>query len=123
MGRNTILSIGVTFLVAADMVLALANGPWLVMLGVSLWGLHLGLSQGLLAAMVTDASPAELRGTAYGIFNLVSGIAMLPASVAAGLLWDRYGAGATFLVGSVFAGTALVGLVVRGGVWGRRCSM
>lgn len=122
MNRKNILSLGVACLVAADIVLAIANGPWLLTLGVSLWGLHLGLSQGLLAAMVTDATPADLRGTAYGIFNLVSGIAMLPASIAAGLLWDGYGAGATFLVGSVFAGIALVGLVVRGGVWGRKSS-
>ena len=104
------------------MVLAAASGPWLLMLGVSLWGLHLGLSQGLLAAMIADSTPAERRGTAFGVFNFVCGIAMLPASVVAGLLWDRYGSGATFLAGATFAGIALVGLAFRGGLRGRKDS-
>ena len=68
--------------------------------GVALWGVHMGLTQGLLAAMVADTAPADLRGTAFGMFNLASGIAMLGASAWAGLLWDRLGAGATFLSGA-----------------------
>ena len=117
--RMSILLVGVAFLVAAGLVLAVANGPWLLMLGVSLWGIHLGLSQGLFAAMIVDTTPAELRGTAFGVFNFVSGIAMLVASVVAGVLWDRYGSGATFLAGAAFAGIALVSLAFRNGLSGR----
>ncbi len=117
--RSSILLVGVAFLVAAGLVLAVADGPWLLMLGVSLWGIHLGLSQGLFAAMIVDATPAELRGTAFGVFNFVSGIAMLLASVVAGVLWDRYGAGATFLAGAAFGGVALVSLTFRNGLSGR----
>ena len=64
---------------------------WTGLTGVALWGVHMGITQGLLATMVADTAPADLRGTAYGIFNLVSGIAMLAASAVAGLLWDRSG--------------------------------
>ena len=117
--RINILLVGVAFLVAASLVLVVANGPWMLMLGVSLWGIHLGLTQGLFAAMIVDATPAELRGTAFGMFNFVSGIAMLVASVVAGVLWDRYGAGATFLAGAIFAGIALVGLAFRRVPWSR----
>ena len=108
--RLSILLVGVAFLVAAGLVLAVADGPWLLMLGVSMWGIHLGLSQGLFAAMIVDTTPAELRGTAFGVFYFVSGIAMLMASVIAGVLWDRYGAVATFLAGAAFAVIALVSL-------------
>ncbi len=121
--RMTILMVGVAFLVAAGLVLALANGPWLLMLGVSLWGIHLGLTQGLFAAMIADTTPAERRGTAFGVFNFVCGIAMLLASVIAGMLWDRYGAGATFLTGAGFAGIALVGLAFCNGRSGRKRAM
>lgn len=79
-------------LVAAGLDLAAASGPWLLMLGVCLWGRHLGLSRGLLAAMIADSAPAERSGTAFGVFNFVRGIAMLLASVVAGVLRDRYGA-------------------------------
>jgi MFS family permease len=78
-----------------------------VWLGVSLWGLHMGMTQGLLATMVADTAPAALRGTAFGFFNLVSGVAMLFASVAAGLLWDLLGPSVTFLAGAAFSVLAL----------------
>ena len=78
-------------LIAADLVLAWAQGRMVLGLGVSLWGVHMGLTQGLLAAMVAGTAPAELRGTAYGVFNLMSGLAALAASVLAGVLWDRFG--------------------------------
>jgi len=77
------------------------------MVGVSVWGLHMGMTQGLLAVMVADTAPADLRGTAYGFFNLVSGVALLIASLVAGLLWDRLGAPATFLAGAAFSAVAL----------------
>ncbi len=113
MNHGTLLSLGLIVLIAADLVLA-ANGHWLtVAAGVSLWGLHMGITQGLLATMVADAAPADLRGTAYGFFNLVSGIAMLIASLTAGLLWDRFGASLTFYAGAIFAALALIGLAFR----------
>jgi len=79
--------------------------------GVMLWGLHMGFTQGLLVTLVADTAPAELRGTAYGVFNLLGGLAMLAASVIAGLLWDAAGPSATFLAGAAFAAMALAGLV------------
>ena len=80
-------------------------------LGVVLWGLHMGLTQGVLATLVADAAPAELRGTAFGIFNLVAGIALLIASVLAGALWDLAGPQATFFAGAAFAAVSLAGLL------------
>ncbi|MDH4064903.1 MAG: MFS transporter, partial [Acidobacteriota bacterium] len=100
LSRRALLAAGVLVLGAADVVLASSSAWPVVLLGVSLWGVHLGLTQGLLAAMVAHAAPADLRGTAYGVFNLVSGVALLAASVAAGLLWDRVGPAATFVVGA-----------------------
>ena len=78
-----------------------------------LWGLHMGFSQGLLTAMVTDASPADRRGTAFGLFSLLTGIAVLVASILAGELWDRIGAPATFYAGAGFAAIAMLGLLAQ----------
>lgn len=100
MSHRALLAIGLVVLVAADLVLAGARDWPVLLVGVALWGVHMGLTQGLLAAMVADTAPADLRGTAFGMFNLASGIAMLVASAVAGLLWDRLGAGATFLTGA-----------------------
>jgi MFS family permease len=83
-----------------------------LLLGVALWGVHMGITQGLLATMVADTAPADLRGRAYGFFNLMSGIAMLVASVLAGLLWDRFGASSTFHAGAAFCAIALIGLAI-----------
>ncbi|MDF0535750.1 MFS transporter [Shewanella sp. A32] len=113
MKHSTLLALGLIVLVAADLVLA-TNDHWLtVAIGVSLWGLHMGMTQGLLATMVANAAPADLRGTAYGFFNLVSGIAMLIASGTAGLLWDLQGASFTFYAGAIFASLALVGVFLK----------
>jgi MFS family permease len=102
MSHRRLLALSLAVLLCADLTLA-AGGHWSVILaGISLWGIHLGMSQGLLAAMIADAAPADLRGTAYGVFNLVSGIAMLLASVAAGGLWDSCGAASTFHAGAGF---------------------
>jgi len=110
MSHTKLLALGLVVLAAADMVLA-SNNHWItVLLGVALWGVHMGITQGLLARMVADVTPANLRGTAYGFFNLTSGLAMLVASVLAGLIWDRLGASFTFYAGMVFclvAGLAL----------------
>lgn len=109
--RVTLLAIGLALLIAADLVLALAPGLVGVGLGVVLWGLHMGMTQGLLATLVAEAAPAELRATAYGFFNLLGGVAMLAASVIAGALWDIIGPATTFIAGAVFAGLALIGLL------------
>jgi len=95
-------------LLLADGVLAYSDHWTWVGAGVALWGLHMAMTQGLLAAMVANAAPAELRGTAFGLFNLVSGVAMLVASGLAGLLWDQLGASFTFLAGGAFCMLALL---------------
>jgi MFS family permease len=113
MSHSTLLAIGLAVLIAADVVLA-SSEQWMSMLiGVALWGMHMGITQGLLATMVADTAPEDLRGTAYGLFNLVSGIAMLVASGLAGWLWDQFGAASTFLAGAVFAAITLLGLLAR----------
>jgi MFS family permease len=109
-GRYRLLTAGFALLIVADLVLALGNSVPTVMIGVALWGLHMGLTQGLLSAMVADAAPAELRGTAFGVFNLVSGVALLAASVIAGALWDAIGPTGTFVAGASFTALALVAL-------------
>jgi MFS family permease len=108
--RLTVAAIGFYLLIAADLVLALAGGLLAAALGVALWGLHLGLTQGVLAALVADAAPADQRGAAFGIFNFVSGIAALAASLAAGALWDALGSAATFLAGALVCALGLVAL-------------
>jgi len=110
---RVILTIGLALLVMADVVLARAASPLAVMLGTALWGVHMGLTQGLLSKLVADAAPSHLLGTAFGVFNLVSGVALLAASVIAGVLWERFGAPVTFLAGAGFAGLAAVMLSVQ----------
>jgi MFS family permease len=110
--RRALLAAGLGVLVASDLVLAAAASPPLAFVGAGLWGLHMGLTQGLFAKLVADSAPAELRGTAFGIFNVAAGIALLLASVIAGALWGRYGATATFLAGAVFALIAMAGLLL-----------
>ena len=114
MDHHRLLALGLVVLVAADLVLA-ANAHWTTLLiGVALWGIHMGMTQGLLATMVADTAPDDLRGTAFGVFNLVSGLALLLASAIAGLLWDRLGASFTFYAGAVFSTLALsLGLGLR----------
>jgi MFS family permease len=118
MRHDRLLALGLVVLIAADLVLASGSGWPTLLLGVALWGLHMGMTQGLLAAMVADTAPADLRGTAYGFFNLVSGLAMLVASVMAGLLWDRFGAASTFLAGAAVSAVALAGIAM--GRWPAR---
>ena len=113
MSHTRLLGAGLMVLGTADLILA-ANDHWTtVVLGVALWGVHLGITQGLLARMVADATPANLRGTAYGFFNLMSGLAMLVASVLAGWLWDRLGASFTFYTGMVFCVAAALALLCK----------
>lgn len=114
MSHDRLLALGLVLLIGADALLAWSNHWTWVWAGITLWGLHMGITQGLLARMVADTAPADLRGTAYGFFNLVSGVAMLCASVLAGLLWDSFGAAQTFIAGAVFSTLALVAIVFRG---------
>jgi MFS family permease len=111
--RKIMLAAGVALLIAADVVLALAQNAWAVGAGALLWGLHMGATQGLLAAIVADAAPEDLRGTAFGVFNLMSGVALLAASVIAGTLWTYFSPAMTFYAGAVFAAVALAGLMRR----------
>ena len=111
LSRRALLLAGLAMLVVADGVLAVAASPLLVFIGAACWGLHMGLSQGLLAKLVADTSPVALRGTAFGIFNLVSGGALLLASTIAGALWTAFGPRSTFLAGATFAMVAACGLI------------
>lgn len=111
MDRTTILIVGLALLVLADLVLAYTADVIGVGIGVVLWGLHMGFTQGLLATLVAEAAPPELRGTAFGVFNLITGVALLLASVIAGELWDAAGPRATFLAGAGFATVTVAGLL------------
>jgi MFS family permease len=113
MSHDRLLAFGLAVLIAADGLLA-AGGHWALLPGIALWGLHMGMTQGLLAAMVAEAAPADLRGTAFGFFNLASGLAMLLASALAGWLWERLGAAFTFYAGAAFCALALLALARRG---------
>ena len=117
--HTTLLAWGLVMLIAADALLAFSERGAVAWLGIALWGLHMAMTQGLLATMVADTAPADLRGTAFGMFNLVSGVALLVASGLAGLLWDRLGASATFGAGILFATLALAGVLVQSARHGR----
>ena len=108
---RTLLLVGLALLVGADALLAVAGGPSAVFAGAALWGLHMAFTQGLLSKLVADTVPARLRGTGFGIFNLVSGAALLLASVIAGVLWSTIGPAATFVTGAGFAAVAAFGLL------------
>jgi MFS family permease len=110
MSHKTLLVLGLIILITADLVLATSDHWGFVLVGVALWGIHMGITQGLLATMVAETTPADLRGTAYGFFNLVSGLAMLLASVLAGLIWDQLGASFIFYAGAIFCIVTLMGL-------------
>ncbi|MDB5895589.1 MAG: major facilitator superfamily 1 [Rhodoferax sp.] len=113
MSHQKLLGLSLVILMGADAVLALATHWSALLAGVALWGVHMGMSQGLLAAMVADRAPAELRGTAYGFFNLVSGLAMLMSSALAGLLWEVWGPSMTFWAGACFCLAALLAMGSR----------
>ena len=109
-GRSGVLKIGLGLLIAADLLLAASGGWAATAAGIALWGLHMGFTQGVFATMVADAAPAELRATAFGIFNLASGLALLAASLLAGALWDAVGPEATFAAGAALTALALAAL-------------
>ena len=108
--RKSMLAAGFGTLIAADLVLAAASNLWIVMTGVALWGLHMGMTQGLLSALVADEAPQHLRATAFGLFNFASGIALLLASLIAGFLWEQVGPSAIFIAGAAFTALGLSAL-------------
>ncbi len=112
MSRRALLGWGVALLIAADVVLAFADALPVVMAGVVLWGFHMAITSGLLSALVADHAPPDLRGTAFGVFHLASGVFLLLASGLAGVLWSTFGPGATFAAGAVFTAIAGAGLIV-----------
>lgn len=103
MPRQHLLVVGCVVMIVADLLLAFSDAPALIFLGIAAWGLHMGLTEGLLAALTADHAPAELRATAFGVISLVRGLMLLIASMLAGFLWSRFGAAATFGVGAAFA--------------------
>lgn len=110
--HSRLLMLGLLCLIVADLILAAGSGWIGLLLGVAFWGLHMGMTQGLLASMVAATAPNDLRGTAYGFFNLVSGLALLVASLLAGWLWDAYGAAFTFYAGAGFCALTLLALLM-----------
>ena len=112
--KRWLLVAGLALLIVSDLVLAYAAGLVAAALGIVLWGAHMAMTQGLFATLVAQHAPAALRGTAFGVFNLLSGIAMLGASVLAGALWDSYGPGATFIASAVLTAGAVLGLLLLG---------
>jgi len=111
LGRTGLIAVGLVILIASDLTLAISKTGFHVAAGAALWGLHMGLTQGLLSAMVADTARQDLRGTAFGMFSMASGIAMLAASLIAGFLWDLFGAPAPFFTGAIFAAWALIGFL------------
>ena len=109
--KRTLLILGLLMLIGADLSLAAATGPALVLAGALLWGLHMAMTQGLFSKLVADACPPDLRGTGFGVFNLFAGLSLLAASSAAGCLWDRVGPSAAFLGGAACAAVAALGLL------------
>lgn len=110
MSHRTMLQGGLLVLIVADLVLALST-HWIgILAGVALWGLHMGMTQGLLAAMIAGSTPTDLRGTAFGMFSLVSGVALLLASLGAGILWETLGAASTFYAGAIICLVTLCGM-------------
>ena len=111
--RHQLLIVGATVLIVANIILAAAHSPATALIGVALWGLHMGLTEGIFVAMIADTAPAALRGTAFGVFNLMRGLLLLIASVIAGVLWDRAGPSATFVTAAVLAAFSMLLLMIQ----------
>ena len=115
LGKNGLLAIGIFLLIMADLMQAFGGNLYWVFAGVVVWGLHMGMTQGLLSALVAGTAPGDLRGTAFGMYNLLTGLVALVASALAGALWTVYGPAETFITGALFAGVSLVGLLFMRG--------
>jgi MFS family permease len=110
--RKALLVWGLLVLISSDLLIASTSSLPVFFTAIFLWGVHMGLTQGLLSTLVADAAPAQLRGTAFGVFHLTSGVALLAASLIAGALWDNFGASWTFYAGAAFTAIALAGLLL-----------
>jgi len=119
LGKLQLLAIGIFIIIIADLLLALGNNLYFIFAGAALWGLHMGMTQGLLSALIADTSPESLRGTAFGIFHLLTGVALLISSMTAGWLWSAYSPSMTFFVGAIFAITSLLLLALMRGKYFR----
>ena len=117
MEKPQLLVFGCALLAIANLTLAFASTPVLLVVGSLLWGLHMGFTEGIFAAMVANSAPKDLRGSAFGIFNLLRGLVLLAASVAAGILWDQVGPQATFGFGSVLAVATVAALWMARPYW------
>jgi MFS family permease len=111
-GRRGLMAFGLLVLIGSDLLLAFAENIWWVFAGAALWGLHLGLTQGILSALIADATAPHLRGTAFGVFGLISGVSILLASLLAGCLWQQFGADSAFFSGALIATVSLVGFLL-----------
>lgn len=103
-------------LIAGDLLMVYGDNLGVLALGVILWGLHMGFAQGVLSALIADTAPQHLRGTGFGLFNLITGLKMLAASVIAGAFWQGFGSSITFYAGTGFAALSLLGLGLLRGV-------
>ena len=106
--HRRLLQMGPVVLIMADLVLALSHSWVGIIVGVALWGVHMGMTQGLLNTMIAHTAPADLRGTAFGLFSLLSGLGLLIASLGAGLLWDIWGSASTFFAGAMICVLTLI---------------
>ncbi|OLL27253.1 MFS transporter [Burkholderia sp. SRS-W-2-2016] len=108
LNHRVLLGMGLTFLIVADLLLGLGHSMLLLFVGVAVWGLHMGFTQGVVTALIAEAAPPTLRGTAFGVFNLACGLCMIVGSTLAGWLWDRFGSPTTFVAGAALAVVPLV---------------
>jgi MFS family permease len=111
--RRLQLGIGTVILVSADVVLASASTIWMTALGAALWGLQLGVTQGLLGATIADVAPDRLRGTAFGVYDVAIGVGTFVASAGAGVLWMAGGSSIAFSVSACVATAAALMLVIQ----------
>lgn len=114
-----LLLFGIVAIAASHVALGLGSNLTVVFVGVGLWGVHMALTQGILARMVADCAPPELVGSGFGLFSLFNGLALLVGSVAGGILWEEIGARATFLAAAGFAGVSALVLLAAGPAAGR----
>jgi len=114
MPRNRLLVLGCVVMLIADLLLAFGGSPIWILVGVAAWGLHMGITEGLLNALTADHAPAAFRGTAFGVISLVRGVMLFVASLLAGMLWSKFGPQVTFLAGACFA--AITAVVAAGGI-------
>ena len=120
LGRKGLLAASLGFLIVADLVIAQSTTIYPFLAGIVLWGLHMGFSQGILATLIADTAPGHLKGTAFGMFNVITGLVMLVGNIGAGWLWESYGSSATFLAGAILSAVALLSLALLPGIAARK---